>query len=97
MSGNDALLVDFAARGGAAVVSGNACVRPELLVSLFQAARAGETAAVDRLHGELVAFMAAARGAPDRFKVLLRERGVDVGIARVRSHVTRAAEFAIGA
>jgi dihydrodipicolinate synthase/N-acetylneuraminate lyase len=97
MSGNDALLVDFAARGGAAVVSGNACVRPELLVSLFQAVRVGDTAAAERLHGELVAFMATAKGAPDRFKALLRERGVDVGIARVRTHVTRAAASASGA
>ncbi|MDQ7906046.1 dihydrodipicolinate synthase family protein [Phytohabitans sp. ZYX-F-186] len=85
MSGNDALIVPFAEAGGTAVVSGNASVRPALLVDLFAAAQGGHTAAVERLVAELDQLRELTAAAPDRLKAALRGSGVDIGEARIRT------------
>jgi dihydrodipicolinate synthase/N-acetylneuraminate lyase len=85
MSGNDALMMQFASAGGVAVVSGNSAARPRLVADLFAAARGGDTAAVARRADALTELRRRTGAAPDRLKALLLADGVDVGAARIRT------------
>lgn len=85
-SGNDAVWGEFTAKGGRAVVSGNAAVVPELAVAMLQSYLAGDEHEVERLK---VLFdeinQLAHDGAPLLLKEILRSRGLDIGSARIRS------------
>lgn len=84
--GNDGLMERFAAAGGRAIVSGNAAALPDVVAAVFDAFRRGEATDAGRAAvGALVQLTRA--GAVDQLKRLLRLRGMDVGPARVRTHV----------
>lgn len=84
--GNDYLQADFVARGGRAVVSGNAAVYPEVSTAVFASLVSGAQGDRERrVLGELAVLSRA--GAPDRLKQLLQARGVDAGAARCRTHL----------
>ena len=85
MCGNDTLMPAFVAAGGRAVVSGNATAVPEVVVEAFRALVAGEEPG--SAHALLQDAAAASMGAPDRLKEILRLRGLDLGPARVRTHL----------
>jgi len=84
--GNDDLQADFIAGGGRAVVSGNATVYPEVSKAVFRALVNGaEGSAARAILADLGRLSLA--GAPDRLKALLRDRGIDAGVARCRTHI----------
>lgn len=90
MSGNDVLMPRFVAAGGRAVVSGNATAVPEVVVGAFRAFAAGEDPGpLQRLLEDAAAV---SLGAPDRLKEILRLRGLDLGPARVRTHLPKEVE-----
>jgi 4-hydroxy-tetrahydrodipicolinate synthase len=84
--GNDDLQADFIAGGGRAVVSGNATVFPEVIKAVFRALSNGAEGSSER---QILADLGklSLAGAPDQLKVLLRDRGVDAGVARCRTHI----------
>jgi dihydrodipicolinate synthase/N-acetylneuraminate lyase len=89
MSGNDGLMRDFVARGGRAVVSGNATAYPEVAAHLLDALLDGRDDDARRYERAIGAAIELSRsGAPDRFKWLLAQRGVDAGRARVETSTT---------
>jgi dihydrodipicolinate synthase/N-acetylneuraminate lyase len=86
MSGNDMVWREFTAKGGRAVVSGNAAAVPEITVALLGAYMAGDAATAAQLEPLLGEVMRIGHdGAVGPLKALLRSRGFDLGTARVRS------------
>ena len=84
--GNDSLLHEFVGGGGRALVSGNAAVFCEVVSRGLAALLAHDQAKLDRLDPLIEEIVRITRsGAPDRLKALLRARGVDAGVARVRT------------
>jgi 4-hydroxy-tetrahydrodipicolinate synthase len=86
VSGNDTVWKEFVAKGGRAVVSGNASAFPELMVELlmsYEDSDRARSAALQALADEVVLLSHA--GAPDRLKALIAERGLPLGAGRIRS------------
>lgn len=82
--GNDDVIEEFVAAGGHATVSGNAAVFCEIVSASLMALVEGDQATTQRLKPLITEIIGLTRsGSPDRLKVLLHERGVDVGHARV--------------
>jgi dihydrodipicolinate synthase/N-acetylneuraminate lyase len=85
MCGNDALWREFTAKGGRAVVSGNAAAVPELGVALMAAYARGDAEEADRLQPLMDEVLAVGHGgAVGPLRDLLRSRGLDLGEPRVR-------------
>lgn len=93
--GNDSLQADFIAQGGRAIVSGNAAVYPEVSRAVFDALMDDAEGTVERSTLDDLAILSRA-GSPDRLKELLRDRGVDAGIARCRTYLPSDPEFPSG-
>ena len=84
--GNDAVWGEFTAKGGRAVVSGNAGAVPEVAVAMLQSYLAGDEHEVESLKALFDEINQLAHdGAPLMLKEILRSRGLDIGSARIRS------------